>query len=222
MQYEELRNATIAAGLLVRGAFAPAPDDRVPDTGPDRPTLTLVLVGNAGASGWASFAAEGAGGPRPLERWTRERVEPLARRAGAHAVYPEDQPFLPFLRWARRAEDVHPSPLGLLIHPEFGLWHSYRAALLLPWRMHLPPRGTRPSPCETCVAQPCLHACPVGAFRGNAFDSGACRSHLQSPEGTQCLQGGCKARDACPVGRQHRYPAAQIRFHMRAFHAGTA
>jgi hypothetical protein len=222
MQYEEIRDAIALAGLLVRGAFAAAPGDSLPDAGQGRPTLTLVLVGNAGAAGWAGFAAQTAGGTRPLERWTRERVEPLAQWADARAVYPEDQPFLPFLRWARRAEDVHPSPLGLVIHPEYGLWHSYRAALLLPYRMDLAPRSARPAPCETCTARPCLHACPVGAFNGEHFDSGACRSHLASPEGATCLHGGCKARNACPVGTNYRYAPEQIRFHMAAFRAGTA
>jgi hypothetical protein len=28
---------------------------------------------------------------------------------------------------------------------------------------------------------------------------------------------GCQARDACPVGRKHRYSADQVRFHMAAF-----
>ena len=35
-------------------------------------------------------------------------------------------PFLPFLRWAERAEVVFPSPSGPLIHPVYGLWHTYR------------------------------------------------------------------------------------------------
>lgn len=220
MQYAQLQDAISASGLLARGAFAAAPGDAVPDAAAGQPTVCVVLVGMAGAAGWPAFAAAGIEGPDPLATWTRARVEPLAQRAGARAAYPEDQPFLPFLRWARRAEDVHPSPLGLLIHPDYGLWHSYRAALLLPYAIDLPPRAERPSPCASCAQQPCLQACPVKAFSGTAFDSAACRSHLASAAGGRCLQGGCQARGACPVGREHRYADAQLRFHMAAFHAG--
>ncbi len=28
------------------------------------------------------------------------------------------------------AEGLKPSPLGLLMHPEYGLWHGYRGAIL--------------------------------------------------------------------------------------------
>ena len=29
-----------------------------------------------------------------------------------------------------RAEGLKPSPIGILMHPQFGLWHAYRGALL--------------------------------------------------------------------------------------------
>ena len=28
-----------------------------------------------------------------------------------------------------RAEGLKPSPLGVLVHPDFGLWHGYRGAI---------------------------------------------------------------------------------------------
>src|SRR4030095_137820 len=49
-------------------------------------------------------------------------------------------------RWAMRAEAVAPSPLGILIHPDYGLWHAYRGALAFAERLALPPRGARPLP----------------------------------------------------------------------------
>jgi hypothetical protein len=37
------------------------------------------------------------------------------------------------------------------------------------------------------------------------------------------MNAGCRARDACPVGRDHRYPDTQVQFHMAAFaRAGRA
>jgi hypothetical protein len=218
MQYEEIGQALAASGLVLRGGFHPAAADAVPPVRGTLATRTLVLIGSAGPAGWSAFAAAHTPGPDPLERWTRAQVEPLAALADARAVYPEERPFLPFLRWARSAEDVHASPLGLLIHPEYGLWHSYRAALLLGVHIAVPPRGTRPSPCDSCTSRPCLRACPVDAFREDAFEASACHGHLATAAGAACLDRGCRARDACPVAPGQRYAPGQIRFHMAAFH----
>ena len=66
-------------------------------------------------------------------------VGDLARDLDARAVYPFDMdPPWPFLTWARAANAGHISPLGLNIHPAYGLWHAYRAALLFPVAFDLP------------------------------------------------------------------------------------
>ena len=132
-------------------------------------------------------------------------------------------PFLPFHSWARRAEDLWPSPLQILIHPEYGLWHAYRGALGFAQELELPPSASPAHPCLKCSAQPCLQACPTGAFEPGSFHAEACIDHLRNGEGGDCLDRGCRARRACPVGRGFVYPPAQARFHMSAFlscHAG--
>jgi len=140
----------------------------------------------------------------------------------AALVRPQDgPPFAPFQRWAQRAEAVHPSPLGIAIHPDHGLWHAYRGALLLAPRLALPPRDARPAPCASCDTRSCLSACPVAAFAeppaagGARYDAARCAAHVAAPAGAACREQGCLARRACPVGRP--YPAAQQRFHMEAF-----
>jgi hypothetical protein len=117
----------------------------------------VILLGNVGGSMWPAFAAspEGQTGSDRLDRWTRRGVAELAGRLGGQPLYPfGGPPYWPFQRWAQRAEAVHPSPLGLLIHPDHGLWHAYRAALLFAEVIDLPPRDERPSPCTTCAAGP--------------------------------------------------------------------
>ena len=135
----------------------------------------------------------------------------------ARAFFPFDQPFPPFQRWAARAENLKASPLGILIHPEYGLWHAYRAALLFATRIALPRADSRPRPCDTCAAKPCLTACPVDAFSEGRFEVSTCVGHIARPAGTECLERGCLARRACPVGRDHAYAPDQARFHMEAF-----
>ncbi|MGN6548647.1 MAG: hypothetical protein ACTHJ3_01950 [Pararhizobium sp.] len=200
-------------GLMTRGA---APSD-----GGEK---TVILVGHAGGTIWPYFSAwrandPGPECPDPLDRWSKQVIGAAAAAFGAQAVFPSDRPYRPFQQWAMQAEGLRPSPLGMLIHPEFGLWHAYRGALLFDGAVAAPAASRPAHPCDSCRAKPCLTACPVGAFDGAGYDVGACRSHLGSGRGTACLSCGCLARDACPVGRAYAYDEPQRRFHMAAFAA---
>ena len=138
------------------------------------------------------------------------------KRFGARPLYPFGAEAPPFQRWAARAEAVFTSPLGILIHPQFGLWHAYRAALLFAQNVDLPPRSDASNPCESCMEKPCLSACPVNAFNSQGYDLGACADHIARPS-SDCALTGCHARNACPVGPEWRYHPAQLQFHMAAF-----
>ncbi len=214
MEYAEIAKTAGAAGFLVRGGFHPGPDDGVPGAKADG-SETLVVLGNAGPSMWRAFelAPSRAGG---LDRWTRATVSAFAQPMGGRAIFPFDRPFPPFQRWAAKAENLKASPLGILIHPDYGLWHAYRGALLFAGPIALPQVRLRPAPCDTCPDKPCLSACPVEAF-GERYDVPKCTDHVAGPRGTECLSGGCLARRACPVGRDYMYVPDQARFHMEAF-----
>ena len=124
---------------------------------------------------------------------------------------------MPFIAWAKRAGPARESPLGLLIHPDHGLWQAYRGALLFAEALALPVADARPRPCEACADKPCLAACPVGAFDGARYDVAACAGHLATSAGADCLSRGCLARRACPVGRALAQEPDQAAFHMSAF-----
>ncbi len=213
-----------ADGLAVRGAFHPQPPDLGLFAAFGEPIGTCVLLGFTGAAQWTVFSGsrEAAdGGPDPLDRWSRRVVDALAAELGAVAAYPFGERALPFQRLALRCEPVHPSPIGLLIHPEWGLWHAYRGALLLRDRWEIPAAAGRPRPCDRCRSQPCLTSCPVGAFGAEGYDVAVCTRHVASPAGSDCRERGCLARRACPVGAEHRYGPPQARFHMEAFLGAT-
>ncbi len=177
-------------------------------------TKFVILIGNAGPAMFSRFERERE---TTMDAWTRKIVEPLARELGAKAVFPFDTPPLPFLSWARRGGAGHVSPLGLNIHPIYGLWHAYRAALLFPVAFDLPQMSAGPHPCETCLEKPCLGACPVSAFDGKSYDVAACGTFLKSDTGHDCMEAGCLARRACPVGKEFQYSRPQAQFHMQAF-----
>jgi len=217
MQLGEIERSLQDSGLTPRGAFHPAAGDGVPPLAADTPARSVVLAGNAGPQMWRAFDAARAGGGMTLDEWSGRVLTELAARLGARAVFPFERPYLPFQRWAMRAEACHPSPLGLLIHPDYGLWHGYRGALLFAAAIELPPPDRRASPCASCADRPCLTACPAGAFDGTAYDVPACARHLAGMPEPACMDIGCLARHACPIGRDYRYAPAQARFHMQAF-----
>ncbi len=211
--------ALAEAGLAALGAFHPEPDDTVPPLSDGRATGSLVLAGNVGGPMWRAFSADRDAQERnPLDAWSRRVLEPIAERFGGAALFPfGGPPYLPFQRWARRAGPYAPSPIGPLIHPDYGLWHAFRGALAFSHRLALPPPDTRPSPCESCADKPCLATCPVGALRPGGYDVPACVAHISTPAGEDCIALSCRARRACPIGRIYTYPPKQSRFHMAAF-----
>ncbi len=217
MNLVEIERSLQDAGLTPRGAFHPASGDGVPSVEGKTPARTVVLAGNAGPRMWRAFDAARAGQPMTLDAWSERALTDLAARLGARAVFPFARPYLPFQRWALRAEACHRSPLGLLIHPDYGLWHGYRGALLFAAAIELPPPDPRPSPCIGCADRPCLSACPVSAFSHAGYDVPACARHLAGLPEPACMDIGCLARHACPIGRDYRYAPAQARFHMKAF-----
>jgi Fe-S-cluster-containing hydrogenase component 2 len=108
--------------------------------------------------------------------------------------------------------------LGILIHPRYGLWHGYRGALAFVRPVAaMPSREELTSPCESCAEKPCLEACPVGAFTQGRYEVRRCVNHIVSPGGEDCMALSCRARRACPVGKDYLYGAEQSRFHMSAF-----
>jgi hypothetical protein len=217
----DIDRALAPLGLILRGGFHPAAADAVP--GVESGEATLLLVGNAGRAMWAAFdlawpAARRARERHPLNTWTREVISPIAARCGARVVYPNDgPPYPPFQRWAVKAEGLRPSPLGTLLHPRYGQWHAYRAALLFDSRIAVAVPLPTPDLCAECRDLPCLSSCPVNAFRVGDYDVLACAGHLVESGGSNCMTGGCLARRACPVGREHLYSPPHAQFHMEKF-----
>lgn len=211
--YATVASAFRESGLIVRGGFHPVAGDGVPGK-----AGTLILIGNAGPELWERFEPVAHDGDDPLDHWSKQVIDAAAAQVGAVPLYPFDgPPFMPFQRWAQKADSVYPSPIGMLIHPGHGLWHAYRGALVFAARIDLPQSKKTPSPCVTCVEKPCLTTCPVAAFDGVAYDVRACAEHLRTAAGVDCLSLGCRARRNCPIGTAQTYAPRQAEFHMRAF-----
>ncbi|MBC7281219.1 ferredoxin [Hoeflea sp.] len=225
LQIGALEAALAANGLCLRGWVFPDAE-AAPELAAGGAASAIALIGHEGGAFWRVFVAwhqTRAGAADPLDTWSKAVIAPLALRAGGEAVFPSDRPWHPFQKWAMAAGGLKPSPLGILIDPVFGLWHGYRGAILFGEAPLGVPRGMSADDvpihrCDACVGKPCLTACPVDAFSPDGLAVSRCRAHLKTEAGQNgCMISGCMARDACPVGREHRYSDAQIRFHMTAY-----
>lgn len=220
-----LEAAVCAAGLAPRGVVRFGGDDGVAAFADGRPARAALLIGWRGREGWVSFSRSEErrdGGPDPLDHWSRRVIGEIAEAFDGRAVFPfEGPPFLPFQRWAGRAEGLTASPLGLLIDAEVGLWHAFRGAIVVAVDLGAE-AAPQASPCASCAGRPCLSACPADAFTGTSYEVAHCRAFLEGHAGGLCRTDGCRARDACPVGRRHRYAPDQIRFLMSAFRASLS
>ncbi|MEC8289038.1 MAG: hypothetical protein VX007_05410 [Pseudomonadota bacterium] len=215
---DRLNDILGGTGLFTRGGFHCEVGDNVPILPDGRIARTLLLVGNAGPEMWRQFEKErNLDVKDPLDSWLLQKLEKASRATGAHLLLPNSgPPFIPLQDWAMRAEPVFRSPIGIMIHPEFGLWHVYRAVLLFAEHIDLPAWSAVENPCDACEAKPCRKVCPADAFTPSRFDAFSCVLHVESAAGRNCRELGCLARRACPVGRRYLYDSDQQKFHTEA------
>jgi hypothetical protein len=218
---DAISTALAASGLIARGGFCFQPGDDIPAGPTGVAARSVLLVGQAGAAPWPHFQAWRQSQPadlaNPLDTWSREIIGTVAQKFGARAMSPSDKPYMPFQQWAMRAEGLRPSPLGILMHPQYGLWHAWRGALLFDVELDLAPVEMPIHLCDACVGKPCLKACPVDAHSAAGFAYEACLGHVRGAFGGACREGGCLDRNACPYGVAYRYPTDAQVFHMAAF-----
>jgi hypothetical protein len=207
-------------GLFVRGVTTLSTAE-VETYGFSTSRPALALVGNVGSSYWPVFSQSPErldGEADPLDRWSRRVAEAISAELPLEPIYPfEGPPYYPFQQWAQRAEALEQSPIGVMIHPAYGLWHSYRFALLGADFEVDSTQFPGESPCISCDEKPCLHRCPVDAFDTNGYDVERCAHYLRQTPQAECHSSGCLARYACPIAPDLAYTAEQGQFHLQAF-----
>ncbi len=162
------------------------------------PTRRLgLVVGNTRAL-WPRFVAawradrELAAEADPLDRYTERALASAfvgARVWLGHQTY--DGAFVPLQRLAARVGLAYLAPTHLSIHATYGPWFALRAVVVL----HGDPPRTPPAVMPPCR---CARACP---------------SALERAMSSKDPESWIAVRDACPVGREHRYTDDQVRYH---------
>lgn len=191
---------------------------------------SIVLIGNGGADFWHKFKAHAAANPGwwdrndPLDDFTREIIEneivnPIQRLdIGCKAVYPfGSPPTLNFMQLAMLMGLASPSIIGVVVHPVFGPWIAFRAALLLDCELEHPGDASGFDPCPSCRTRSCITACPASAVSfPSGWDIPRCLSHRVEAYPDCAAQ--CHARVACVLSPEHRYPDDELAYHQsRAF-----
>ncbi len=189
---------------------------------------SIIVIGNGGGAFWRALKDHAARHPgwwqrdHPLDDFTREVIErevaPSVRAVGVacRPIYPFDVMSINFMELGRIAGLGGPSILGVLVHPTYGPWIAFRAALLIDADLDSPGAASGFEPCPGCTVRSCIPACPVGAVSfPQGWDIPRCVEHRMEVE-PDCAP-RCHSRAGCVLGPEHRYPDDALAYHqMRA------
>lgn len=205
--------ALTAAGLNRQHVFnlADLPAELLAPLGDMGGYRQLILLAHGGRRLWECVQAHDLHSAHPIDDYcvfTVDRIfRPILPAGGYRLVYPGEAP-IGLQSLGKLAGWHHPTPFMVGIDQEFGSWSAYRAVLLADSDFCPSQAVDRKSPCTTCQSPPCIATCPAGALAGGEFSLTKCSAYRLQPE-SPCAH-GCLARQACPVGVEHRYEPAQI------------
>ena len=165
--------------------------------------------------------------PKPVEKTLpnglrvivieRDVTPALAQSRVSHTIiYPfmSNGPTLNFMEAGKAAGLSGPSILGVVVHPVYGPWIAFRAALIVDVDLDLPGDAVGFDPCPKCVPRSCVAACPATAVSYPAgWDIPKCLTHRIEVQ-ADCAP-RCHARVGCVIGPEHRYPDGELEYHQR-------
>lgn len=181
----------------------------------------LYLIGNIGSKHYDIYAKLGIPKKQSMDVFTQEALETIFSQSKiTKAFYPSIKPYAPFQSWAKRAHIGYSSPLGMLVHPKWGLWFAFRAAILSTDKIEGlidNPYNEEISPCIPCSDKPCISNCPAKAVKAECFNYQNCQNYLRDNSHSHCATYSCIARNSCPIGQEYRYSDEHQKFHMALY-----
>lgn len=174
---------------------------------PGRAEHTVAVVGNTRVL-WSHIDRFVMGSAMPVEDPVDAYVEQVVRQATSALPEVTEIRFsheaprrIAIQRLAHLAGLAWLSPSHLCVHPEFGPWMALRAAIVLDTRYI----GTDRQPDQPCDCEAnCLPMLESALALGEPANGDELAARWTA---------WLAVRDACPVGRGHRYSDEQIRYH---------
>lgn len=185
---------------------------------------SVVVIANYGGEMWKALQADieinhgqYADITDPVDLFSSTAIEAAAeelRRKGiaVYTAYPWRQEaggYLPFQAWGVSAGMGSMSIVGVVVHPEYGSWNSFRGALILDAEIEPDASLDGFDPCADCKA-PCIAACPAGAISKSGCNVQKCLGARLFDSRCECL---CSAREACVFGIEHKFHRDEITYH---------
>jgi hypothetical protein len=151
-------------------------------------TKTLCLIGNGGRSLWEKLPHPLNIKTHPIDQYSKNQIHTFSESIDSEVeiLFPNDHYTLPLQRIGRALNVCTQSPIGLDVHPSFGLWFAIRGVFLVSKKMSMTLENPF-SPCNTCTDKPCMKISDIA-----------------------------QARMKCPFKNEHQYTEDQIRYHQNA------
>jgi len=132
----------------------------------------LMLIGHGGRLMWEKLQSTALESKDPVDQFatsiTRSFIHDYLDNSEFFWLFPEPDYSVPLQQLGEAAGWCSPSPLGLGISAEFGLWFAYRAAFLIDSDLPLTSVQPHLSPCSTTALHHCLST-RSGAERGIGY-----------------------------------------------------
>lgn len=136
----------------------------------EQKSKTLCMIASGGGALWPFITDKATA--HPLDTYTLEQIQKISAEylnGDVEILFPKndknnkDDLLLPLQKISRLFHFSHPSPMGIDISYDFGLWFGIRGVFLT--NAHLPETISSPfiSPCDSCAEKACLKSrllCP--------------------------------------------------------------
>lgn len=187
----------------------------------------ILLFGQGGSHLWQALSAQ-QGMPvpepdsHPIDDWSVAAVRRYLEQDWPDCAYELVYPgpvSIGLQSLGQLAGWHHASPFMVGVNAYWGSWFAYRCLVLantdLPVTVSADAptsvQGEAMAACPTCAERVCISACPAKALEGGEFKLNACLDYRRQSD--SLCQTTCSAREACPVGSEHRYSRAQLAYH---------
>lgn len=147
----------------------------------------LVLIGSGGKNLWDKIPNKDS--PDPIDTYALQTMKWIAKEkklTHPKILFPFSERLLPLQALGRHFQFSHPSPIGLDISEEFGLWFAYRGVFLCETLLEIPNNQPAFNPCNTCSDKPCLKTVDL-----------------------------TQARLLCPYQQDQQYSPEQLEYHQK-------